>query len=631
MSSKSSMSRTSAATPPPVGLAPEPAAASFAERQAAHGPALHAHLRRLYGTHPDHAASVARLDELLAASHAARSAELQALDAQRLQDPDWFLSPRMLAYSAYVDRYGGTLAGVAQRIAHLRELGVTYLHLLPFLRARPGQNDGGFAVESYDEIEPALGTLDDLGSLTRALRAEGISLCSDFVLNHVADTHDWARAARRGDPRYRAYFHVLDSEADVAAYEAGLPQIFPLTAPGNFTYSRELAGWVWTTFYPYQWDLNYANPAVFVDIAAALLRLANRGVEVFRLDSAAFLWKRPGTPCMNQPEAHWILQALRCVVDIAAPGTLLKAEAIVPSRELPPYLGLPDAPGRECHLAYQSSVMTAAWVALAEGSAELLQRVLAETPAVPPHTGWLTYVRCHDDIGWNVLRNALPPQQVPRLAAASRFYAGLAEGSFARGASFQASDANAVHGTNGMAASLLGYDTAHSDAERDAALARLLLLYGVALSVGGIAMVYMGDEFALGNDPTPPALWPPGADGRQLHRPALPESVLAQAADEQSRAGAAWAGLRRLIAARRSVADFAGNVPLRLRASGDARVLAFQRGDVLCLFNFAASDCTLTLPAAGMTDVVSGRRIVGRSLPLPGYGLRWLRGAEHAA
>jgi amylosucrase len=290
----------------------------------------------------------------------ARSPALRALDDARERHPSWFLDQSIVGYTAYVDRFGGDLRGVAERVPYLQRLGVRYLHLLPFLAAREGENDGGFAVRDYDTVAPALGDNADLEALTARLRAAGISLCADLVLNHTADDHAWALAARRGDPRYRQYFHVFPDRRLPDAYERHLGQIFPQTAPGNFTHVPGL-GWVWTTFYGYQWDLNWANPEVFAHMALTLLRLANRGIEAFRLDSTAFLWKRLGTDCMNQPEAHTILQALRAVAAIAAPGILLKAEAIVPARQLPPYFGLPGEANAqaeavpECHLAYHSS------------------------------------------------------------------------------------------------------------------------------------------------------------------------------------------------------------------------------------------------------------------------------------
>ena len=594
-------------------------------------PLLVDRLDRLYGRTDGFDAWCATLVGAIGERLAARSAPLRVLDAARAAEPDWFRSQTMLGYSAYVDRFAGTLSGVAERIPHLVELGVTYLHLLPFLRARAGDNDGGFAVASYDEVDPRLGTMDDLEALTQRLRANGISLCADLVLNHVADDHPWALGARAGDAELRAFFHLFPDRTQPDRYEATLGQVFPATAPGNFSRVPETGEWVWTTFFPYQWDLDYANPQVFAAMTDALLALANRGVEAFRLDSAAFLWKRVGTDCMNQPEAHWILQALRCIVDVVAPGVLLKAEAIVPTRELWPYFGGDDAAGRECHLAYQSSVMAAAWVALAEQDTELLGRVVDATPALGPRASWLTYVRCHDDIGWKVLLEDAggDDEAVARLARVAEFFAGRPD-TFASGAVFQSQDVRAVHGTNGMAAALVGFEKAESVAELDGAQARLSLLYGLALCVGGLPVIYMGDECALGNDRSDSARR--ALDGRWLQRPWFDEPRHARRHDRESVGGYAYRALRRRIAQRQSLDALAAGRPLRRIALRDRTLLALARGDAfVALFNFSAEPAPARLDA--LKDVRDDATwidcdtdsVVAACVMLPPWGMVWLR------
>jgi amylosucrase len=556
----------------------------FARQQAILGDRL----QRLYGHLPGHGAW---LDDLMAEVGqlmAARPAALQALDAAREDDPEWFCASGMLGYSAYVDRFGGNLRGVAARIPHLRELGVTYLHLLPFLRPRAGENDGGFAVASFDEVDPRLGSMADLADLTAGLREAGISLCADLILNHVADDHPWARGAAAGDAGLRAFFHVLDRDA-AEAYERTLGQVFPQAAPGNFTHVPAMGGWVWTTFYPFQWDLNYANPAVFAAVATALLRLANRGIEVFRLDSTAFLWKRLGTDCMNQPEAHLLLQALRALVDIAAPGVLLKAEAIVPTRELPGYFGSADAP--ECQLAYHSTLMTAGWAALAEQDASLVRAVAAATPPLPPGASWLTYVRCHDDIGWKHL--LAEAGSLERLAKVAHFYNDGA--GYAAGVGFQGGLA-----TNGTAAALCGLEPAASEQAVELALRRLLLVHGLALCFGGLPVLYMGDELAMANDHAyrdDPAR---SHDSRWIQRAPFDEARHAQRHDAASPTGRAYAGLRRLIRLRRQLPDLAAGVPCTALDSADPALLALARGEsFLGLFNFSGRTLDVDLQVFG--------------------------------
>lgn len=598
-----------------------------AQRLALHAPVLRRLLAGLYGERADFDAWLGGLMATLGQLHAARPAQLLALDAQRAARPDWFLSQRMLGYCAYVQNFGGDLNGVVARIPYLRELGVSYLHLLPFLRARAGENDGGFAVSSFDEVEPALGGNAELEALTAQLRAAGISLCSDFILNHVADDHAWALAAKAGDAQARAMFLTFPDRAMPDRYERTLGQVFPQVAPGNFSFVEALDRWVWTTFYPYQWDLNYANPAVFAEMAAALLRLANRGIEVFRLDSTAFLWKREGGNSMNQPEAHQILQALRAIVDIVAPGVLLKAEAIVPTRELPAYLGSAQAP--ECHIAYHSSLMAAGWVALAEQDAGVLREVIRNTPPLPPAATWLSYVRCHDDIGWNVLRAEAAAggrDGAARLARVARFFSG-AEGSYAAGAAFQSSDPNAAHGSNGMAASLAGLQTAGSDAERALALRRMLLLHGLALSFGALPVLYMGDELAMENDYGYLGRPQHAMDSRWLQRPAFDDARWRQRGDADSVAGRMHQPLAQLLRIRRRHDALAADAPRVLLDDAPDGMLALARGErFLTLMNFSSEPQRYLLQGS-WTDCADHRILEGR-LTLAPYAMHWLeRGA----
>ncbi len=608
-----------------LAVLPETLRPQAAQRLAAAEPTLRRLLAGLYGERADFDSWYGALLASLGTLYAARPAALQALDTQRAAQPDWFLSQQMLGYCTYVNNFGGTLNGVREQIPYLQELGVHYLHLLPFLRARAGENDGGFAVTSFDDVEPALGNNADLEALTTALRAAGISLCSDFILNHVADDHVWAQAAKAGDAEARAMFHIYPDRSMPDQYEATLGQVFPQVAPGNFSHVAAAGGWVWTTFYPYQWDLNYANPAVFAEMAQALLRLANRGVEVFRLDSTAFLWKRVGTNSMNQPEAHQLLQALRAIVDIVAPGVLLKAEAIVPTRELPAYLGSANA--AECHIAYHSSLMAAGWVGLAEQNTEVLRAVIAHTPALPPAATWLSYVRCHDDIGWNVLRAEAGAESAQRLARVARFFSG-AEGSYARGAAFQSSDPNAAHGSNGMAAALTGLQSAQTEQERELAMRRMLLLHGLALSFGALPVLYMGDELAMENDESYLQRPQHAMDSRWLQRPRFDRQRWQQRHDGATPAGRMYQALTALVRTRQAHAALAAHAPRTLLADAPAAVLALARGERFrALMNFSAIEQHYTL-AGRWTDCISGS-ILGGTITLAPYALHWLeRGDE---
>lgn len=594
--------------------------------------ALMPSLRALYAADVRFVEVIGKWLIALAQSINARPPALRLLDEQRASG--WFDRSDMVGYCAYVDRFAGTLAGVERRVGYLRDLGVRYLHLLPFLHTRSGDNDGGFAVRDYGEVDPALGSNTDLASLTAALRAQGISLCADFVLNHTADDHAWAIAAKSGSVTHQDYYHRIADAGLVARYEATLPEVFPVSAPGNFTRVDALDGWVWTTFYPYQWDLNWSNPKVFAEMSLAMLRLANLGVEVFRIDSAAYLWKRLGTACTNLPECHLVLRALRAVAAIAAPGVLLKAEAIMPMRELPRYFGSGGRGGEECHLAYHSSLMAATWAGLATQRADIVASVLTRSPRPPSGCAWINYVRCHDDIGWQVLAHeaaghgGCAPFDLDWVA---RFYAGEVAGSYAQGEAFQSQGLEHAHGSNGMAASLVGLHRAiaSGDAEQQQlARRRLLLLYGLCLSGAGVPLLYMGDELALGNDESFRLHPQRRLEGRWLHRPAM-DWVLADAVDAgDGIAAATHATLRRWIGLRAAHPELAPSAPLRAWTDPGSAVLVVARGEnFLALFNFTDHVQTLDLRAPdhgdAWFDLLAGCRCLS-PLRIEPYGTHWL-------
>lgn len=580
-------------------------------------------LETLYGRNDCFHENFTGLCERLGHLANARPAPLRERDKERAKRPHWFVEDQLVAYMAYVDRFAGDLNGIRSRIPHLTRLGVNYLHLLPFLRGRNGDNDGGFAVRAFDEIEPGLGTMADLETLCTDLHAAGIVLCSDLVLNHVADDHAWARAAAAGDPRYRAYFHAFDDRQACDAYESALDQVFPEAAPGNFTYVPAMDAWVWTTFYPYQWDLNYAHFPVFAAMAETMLGLANRGIDVFRLDSAPFLWKRAGTACTNQPEVHVILQALRAVVELVAPGVLLKAEAVMPPAQVARYLG--NEQHAECHLAYHSGLMAAAWTALVEQRAELVQAVMDATPPLPSGTGWMTYVRCHDDIVWNVLKQDVASggrRFEERIGFVADFLEGCVPGGYAKGVPFQRGRERTLHGTNGMAAALVGLP-GDDPAARRSALDRLSLLYGLACWVGAVPMIFMGDELAQGNNDDPRDAAAAAIDSRWVGRPRFDDTRAVAADEGDGLPAASLAAMRALLAAR---ADPRLNPLARVTTtpSGHPAVLVLRRGSTAwALFNFSALH--VALDRLAVTVDANCHVLYGQYGPtLPPYGMLWM-------
>jgi amylosucrase len=505
-------------------------------------------LRGLYGDRSDFDALLDRLRDQVSAAYAERSPDLRALDERRLVAPDWFQRTEMLGYVCYVDRFAGTLRDLLgdptdsrpTPVDYLRELGVSLLHLMPLLRPRPAPNDGGYAVADYHAVDPRLGSMDDLRTVADGLRARGISLALDLVCNHTAREHEWAERARAGDPTYLAYFRSYPDRNEPDRWERTLPEVFPDFAPGSFTWVPECERWVWTTFNDYQWDLDYSNPDVFAEMFGVICHLANVGVEVLRLDAVAFMWKRLGTNCQNQPEVHLLLQAWRALTRIVAPGVILLAEAIVSPDDLVGYLGQGEGAGKECELAYHNVLMVSLWSALAEQNATLLTHTLRAMPPIPPSAAWLTYVRLHDDIGWAVTdenAGAVGLGGYDHRAFLSDFYSGEFPGSFARGAVFQANPATGDRRISGSLASLAGLEEALERGDDEAAalaVRRILMLHHLILTFGGIPLIYMGDEIGLRNDPAYAEDPDLAGDNRWLHRPRMDWTAAARRADPDS-------------------------------------------------------------------------------------------------
>ncbi|MEO1061281.1 MAG: alpha-amylase family protein [Actinomycetota bacterium] len=555
----------------------------------------HEALDAVFGPDHDAAGLLDRFLPVVFDAYDERSADLRRLDRRREIDPGWFHDPGMLGYVCYVDRFADDLAGVADRLDHLEDLGVTYLHLMSVLRAREGDSDGGYAITDYRSTDPRLGTIDDLDQLAAALRRRGMSLCVDVVCNHTADDHEWARLARAGSARHRAYFRVFDDRELPDRYEETLPEVFPELSPGNFTWDDELDAWVWTTFRDFQWDLDHENPDVFAEMLDVMCFLANRGVDVLRLDAVPFLWKRLGTDCQNQPEAHRLVQAWRALLAIVAPGVLCKAEAIVPPGQLVQYLGGHDRHRPEADLAYHNQLMVMSWNGVATRRADLMTRALGRMRTPPPGTAWCTYVRIHDDIGWAVDdadAAAVGLDPAAHRAFLAAFFRGDFPGSYARGAAFMTNPLIGDERTSGMTSALAGLAEA---VERDdpllvdQAVRRIRLLYAIAMGWGGIPLLWMGDEIGLGNDTAYVDDPDHADDSRWLHRPAMDWSLVETARrDERSPAG-------RILRAVRSLADQrAATPPLR---SGGATTTFVTGDDAVFgwLHDHPAEGCVLGL------------------------------------
>ncbi len=610
-------------------LGDDPAGADVLARWDRWGPDLLSGLARVY----DEPSVAARLVHQIAMAHRARPTALRDRDRARILAPDWFQRPDTVGYAAYTERFAGDLPHTIEHIAYLRDLGVTYLHLMPLLQTRSGANDGGYAVSDYDEVRSDLGTMDDLEELATRLHAGGISLTLDLVLNHVAREHRWAQAARDGDTHYRDYFWTFGDRELPDAFESTLTEVFPQTAPGSFTWDPQLQRWVWTTFNTYQWDLNWSNADVLCEFVQIILNLANRGVDCLRLDAIAFLWKRLGTNCQNQPEVHAITQALRAAARIAAPALIFKAEAIVPPSEVVSYFGRGEHAGRLSDLAYHNSFMVQIWSALATRDARLMATSMSTMKSIPTTAAWATYLRCHDDIGW-----AIDDADCARLGwngwehrnFLCDFYTGEHESSFAQGTVFEKHPVTGDRRINGTSASLCGMGRN----DQPLAVDRLLCAYAMVMGLGGVPLIFMGDEIALCNDYGYANDPHHRDDNRWLHRPLMPWQV----ADEHGdfRGHAVYDRLRHLIDVRKHLPSLHASVATEVHTTSVDSVVCFVRhhpaGDLTQVYNVA--DHPVSVPAwevdqhapAADWDVLAGHRVATEDgyYQLGAYQTLWL-------
>ncbi len=599
--------------------------ASFDARLQESLPVLHDLFRQLYGEREDGREALAAVVASAAASWRDRPDNLKALDRRRTADPGWYLSERMLGGVCYVDRYAGSLRGIRDRIPYFRELGLTYLHLMPLFASPEGNNDGGYAVSSYRAVDEKLGTMDDLAGLAADLREVGISLVVDFIFNHTSNEHEWAQKAVAGEPGYEDFYLIFPDRTMPDRYEETVREIFPDDHPGAFVQLDD-GRWIWATFYHFQWDLNYANPAVFRAMAGEMLFLANQGVEVLRMDAVAFIWKRLGTTCESLPEAHLLLRAFNQVLSLGAPSVLFKSEAIVHPDEVITYISTD-----ECQLSYNPLQMALGWEALATRDGRLLQKALDERHALPAGTAWVNYVRSHDDIGWTFADEdaaTLGIDGYSHRRFLNDFYVGRFPGTFSRGVPFQENPKTGDARVTGTTASLAGVEAGDPGGED-----RVILAHALALSTGGIPLLYLGDELGQLNDYTYRDDPAHAGDSRWVHRPAADPVAFAARHDPTTVAGRIHARLTALIEARRRTPEFA-DIPLTPFHTPHPSVVGFQRigeGVVLVLANVGDDAVvveaeTLSGFRADATDVVTGAAVdLSGGLELSAHGFRWLR------
>lgn len=591
-----------------------------------HLPDLLALYLSLYGQQYDCYHHLEQLLKLLAKSSAQRPDYLQQQDQQPQQ---WHQSAQALGAACYVDLFAGDFAGLANRIPYLQQTGINYLHLMPLFKAPVPNSDGGYAVSDYRDTMPELGTMPQLAALMQQLHQQGIKPVLDFVFNHTSDEHRWAKLAKSGKAEYRDYYFFL-TEQERDQFAPCLREIFPEIRRGCFTQDPDSKRWIWTTFNSFQWDLNYANPQVFNAMAEEMLFLANQGAAVLRLDALAFVWKEAGTGCENLPKAHTLIKAFNAVARIAAPALQFKSEAIVHPDEVVKYI----APN-ECQLSYNPLLMALLWNSLATRKTRLLSESLRRRFEIDPQCSWVNYIRCHDDIGWTfdddvAWQLGINPDHHRQFL--NQFYTGQFPGSFAKGVPFQQNPVTGDCRVAGMLASLAGVEQAEADGEPlhlQHALARIYLLNSIILSIGGLPLLYMGDELGLLNDYSYQEDPVKKDDSRWVNRVKLHAVQLLEANSNTSVSGQIYQQLQHLINTRATLPE-TGAGSTQIHSTDNLHLFCYQRElagkTLLCLVNFSEQpQLCQQLPAGLWVDQLSGASYQGSSIQLSAYQVLWLR------
>ncbi len=558
-----------------------------------------------------------------------RKESLKDLDRKREQNPEWYHSNDIVGMMLYVDNFAGNLKGVAKKIDYINECGVNYIHLMPLLETPKGHSDGGYAVADFRKVQPELGTMDDLRDLTELCHQNHISCCLDFVMNHTSDEHAWAKAARNGDEEARSryfFYHDWDIPNE---YEKTVPQVFPTTAPGNFTKLHD-GSIVMTTFYPYQWDLNYANPIVFNDMTENMLYLANAGIDVIRLDAVPYIWKQLGTPCRNLPQVHAIVRMMRMIGEIVCPSVLLLGEVVMEPSKVVPYFGTVDKP--ECNMLYNVTTMASTWNTVATRDVRLLERQMKQLSELPKDYVFLNYLRCHDDIGWGLDYDWLHTQgmeQVPHKKFLNDYFIGKFEGSTSRGELYNDDPVLQDARLCGTTASLCGIEAALWDNDDKAlkfAVNADIMLHAYMFTQSGIPVIYSGDEVGQLNDYMYHADIHKKFDSRYLHRGKFDWKLAEQRKDTLTYQGKIFKALRKLETIRANNDVFKASAEFRPAATGSKNVLGIYRkyGDqeLLALFNFCEEYRRIDV-YRNYTDLITGEYKTNKAIELEPYGFIW--------
>lgn len=563
-----------------------------------------------------------------------RSNALKTRDREKETDPEWFRKKEMLGMMLYIDNFAGTIRGVEKKLDYIQDCNVNCIHLMPFLDVTKGKSDGGYAVKDFRKVREDLGTMEDLETLTKKCHEKGMNVCMDFVMNHTSEDHEWAVKARKGEGEYMSRYFFFDNPVIPERYEQTVPQVFPTTAPGNFTYLPELDHYVMTTFYPYQWDLNYGNPRVFNEMMYNFLYFANIGMDIIRIDAVPYIWKEMGTPCRNLKQVHTIVRMMRMIGEIVCPATILLGEVVMEPEKVAPYFGTVEKP--ECHMLYNVTTMATIWHSLAAQDTSLLKKQLDTVCALPGEYTFLNYLRCHDDIGWGLDFDFLKGQgmeEIPHKRYLNDYYTGKFPGSVSRGELYNDDPVTQDARFCGTTASMCGIESAgfEQDEEKMEAAIRLdIMLHAYMLMQSGIPMLYSGDEIGQVNDYTYKEDPDKCADSRYIHRGAFRWDLAKKRKNKGTVEGQLFQSLGYLEKLRKQEKVFDADAKVYTYETWQQGIICVVREKagtkMIGVFNFAKEPRTVSVyPEESGKDMISGSAVEMDQILAGGHDFRWVK------
>lgn len=561
-----------------------------------------------------------------------RDTDLLAMDKEREANPTWFRGNDMLGMMLYIDNFAGNLKGVKEKLSYLSSCNVNCIHLMPFLESPKGRSDGGYAVADFRKVQPELGKMEDLKDLARACHKKHINLCMDFVMNHTSEDHEWAKKAREGDGEYMSRYFFYDNPAIPTEYDRTVPQVFPTTAPGNFTYLDKMGYYVMTTFYPYQWDLNYKNPRVFNEMMYNFLYLANQGMDIIRIDAVPYIWKELGTQCRNLPQVHTIVRMMRMICEIVCPSVLLLGEVVMEPEKVVPYFGTVEKP--ECHMLYNVTTMASTWHSVASRDIRLLKKQMDIVNSLPKDYLFLNYLRCHDDIGWGLDYATLKDwgmREVEHKRFLNQYFTGKYEGSVSRGELYNDDPVTQDARFCGTTASMCGVESALERGDENslsAAIRQDLMLHAYMLTQSGIPMLYSGDEIGQLNDASYKEDAAKKEDSRYLHRGKFKWDLASKKDKKGTLEERIFSGLAKLEQIRRSRDVFKSDAAVYTYDVKDDSILCILRENekerFIAIFNFSDEAKTAWMEESGTYEnLMTGEKLELVNLTVQGHDFVW--------